>query len=174
MKTKLKIIFLVILSLAIFSCTFVQSAIAAPINNKTSVQRVPWEVDGTFGVNNDGWFEAVHVDDVANGGTYTMNANRIRIMPAWKPSDSTTSQEELEIRLYRKWNNQLIYARRFMLMDDIDGKADAAGWWYCESPWIEINYGSDYYVQYELFTAKGYTGTGTTRKGDVSVWIELD
>lgn len=142
--------------------------------------KVSWTVDGVFGKNYSGWLEGVHVPEekerqnigYKNGGVYTYNNKYIRIKPAWKPSDSTTSQEELEIRLYRKWNNQLIYARRILLSDDTDGHADGAGWWYYESPWIEINSGSDYYIQYELYTARGYTGTGKQRQGDVSVWVD--
>lgn len=134
--------------------------------------RVSWVVDGVFAKNYSGWLEAVHVDDVDNGGIYTYNNKFIKIKPAWRPSDSTTSMEELEIRVYRKWKDQLIYARRIVLSDDTDGKADGSGWWYYETPWIEINSGSDYYIQYELYTASGYTGTGAARQGDVSVWLE--
>lgn len=186
MKNTVKKLMASLLALVACMGVFSQSAMAAEVNPEEAVvemeksgiedtnsnARVSWVVDGVFENGYSGWLEAVHVDDVANGGIYTYNNKYIKIKPAWRPSDSTTSMEELEIRVYRKWNNQLIYARRILLSEDTDGKADGSGWWYYESPWIEINSGSDYYIQYELYTATGYTGTGAARKGDVSVWIE--
>lgn len=152
----------------------VQPTMAAETSPKVSVndtRKVSWPVDGVFGAGVDTWLESRHINSVGNGGIFTYNAEYIKLKPAWRPSDSTTSQEELEIRVYRKWQNQLVYARRFLLTDDTDGHADASGWWYCETPWIKINKGSDYYVQYELYTARGYNGTGSNRQGDVSVWV---
>lgn len=110
--------------------------------------------------------------DKNQGSSRTYYANQMQIKPAWKPADNPSSEIDLYIKVVRAWNGDVAYEHRFTLNDDVDGK-DGSGWWYAESPWFNINNGSDYYIYYEAFTTPGYSGTGTTRKADVHTWIEL-
>lgn len=110
--------------------------------------------------------------DKNQGASRTYNAKQMQIKPAWKATDSSTSEVDLYVKVVRAWNGDVAYARRFTLNDDVDGK-DRDGWWYTESSWFNINSGSDYYIYYEAFTTPGYSGTGTTRSAHVHTWIEL-
>lgn len=111
-------------------------------------------------------------NDTNKGSSRTFNARQMQIKPAWKAADSSTSEVDLYIKVVRAWNGDVAYSHRFTLNDDVDGK-DGSGWWYAESPWFNINSGSDYYIFYEAFTTPGYTPTGNNRSAHVHTWIEL-
>lgn len=106
------------------------------------------------------------------GSSRTYYADQMQIKPAWKAADSSTSEVDLYVEVVRTWNGDVAYSNRFTLNDDTDGK-DSAGWWYVESPWFDINNGSDYYIYYEAFTTPGYAQTGNARSANVHTWIEL-
>lgn len=107
------------------------------------------------------------------GNARTYNAHYMQIKPAWKASDSSTSEVELLVKVIRQWNGDVAYEHRFKLYEDTDGRKDGDGWWYAESAWFPINYGSDYQIYYEAFTADGYQGIGTNRSAHFHTWIEL-
>lgn len=134
--------------------------------------RVSWTSVGTYGPG-DYQMEYVNFKDKTNGSIRTYNANYMQIKPAWKATDSSTSEVELLIKVIRKSNGDVAYENRFKLSDDTDGHKDGEGWWYAESPFFKINNTSDYFFYYEVFTADGYQGTGNTRCGQAHVWVTL-
>ena len=106
------------------------------------------------------------------GGSRTYNFNYMRIKPAWKATDSTTSEVELEVKVIDDQLGVCVYSHRFKLYEDVDGK-DSAGWWYAESPYFRITYGHSYHFEYEAFTATGYQPTGNNRSAAVHMWLNL-
>ena len=96
----------------------------------------------------------------------------MRIKPAWKATDSTTSEVELEVKVIDDQLGVCVYSHRFKLYEDVDGK-DNAGWWYAESPYFRITYGHSYHFEYETFTATGYQPTGNNRSAAVHMWLNL-
>lgn len=113
--------------------------------------------------------------DSNTGAARTYNAKFMRIKVAWKKGESditTKSDIDLYVDVYRVWNGKSAYTHQFTPSEDRDGK-DSDGYYYVESPWFEVNNGSDYRIYYEAFTTPGQTGTGSNRKGNVHTWIEL-
>lgn len=106
------------------------------------------------------------------GAARTYNFNYMRIKPAWKASDSETSEVDLLIKVIRASDGTVVYQKRFTLSDDVNGK-DKDGWWYAESEYFRIDYGQKYYFFYEAFTTPGYTPTGYNRGAQVHMWLNL-
>lgn len=131
-----------------------------------------WVSVGTYGPGSY-QIEYVNFKDKTNGEIRTYNGNSMQIKPAWKATDSTTSEVELLVKVIRKSNGDVFFEHRFKLYEDTDGHKDGDGWWYAESSWFDINNTSDYFFYYEVFTADGYQGTGNTRCGEVHLWIEV-
>lgn len=125
----------------------------------------------TFGTG-DHYVGATTVNDKHWGGYHVFNAKRIKVKPAWKATDSTTSEIDMYIALYDVTLGQTIYKHRFTPSEDIDGK-DSKGYWYYEDLWYAITPGHTYQFYYEAFTTPGYSGTGSNRIGTCSLWINL-
>lgn len=131
-----------------------------------------WVSVGTFGAG-DYQMEYVNFRDKTEGSIRTYNTRYMQIKPAWKATDSSTSEVELLVKVIRKSNGEVAYNHRFKLSEDTDGHKDGQGWWYAESVPFEINRTSDYFFYYEVFTADGYQATGNKRAGEVHMWVEL-
>lgn len=99
------------------------------------------------------------------------NANQMRVKPAWRATDSRTSEVDLLVKVKRV-GGSVVFSKRFTPNDDVDGK-DGVGLWYAESSWFNITKGATYQIYYEAFTASGYKPTGNKRKAYVHTWIEL-
>ena len=127
---------------------------------------------GTYGAG-EYQMEYVNFKDKTNGAIRTYNTQYMRIKPAWKATDSSTSEVELLVKVIRKSNGDVAYSHRFKLSEDTDGHKDGEGWWYAKSAPFKINKTSDYFFYYEVFTADGYKGTGNTRSGEAHLWVEL-
>lgn len=106
------------------------------------------------------------------GASRKYNFNYMRIKPAWKASDSNTSEVDLLVKVIKASDGHVAYSKRFTLSDDVDGK-DGDGWWYAESDYFRIDYGENYYFFYEAFTTPGYTPTGYNRGAHVHMWLNL-
>ena len=141
-------------------------------DNNGILPRVSWVSVGTYGAG-EYQMEYVNFKDKTNGAIRTYNTQYMRIKPAWKATDSSTSEVELLVKVIRKSNGDVAYSHRFKLSEDTDGHKDGEGWWYAKSAPFKINKTSDYFFYYEVFTADGYKGTGNTRSGEAHLWVEL-
>ena len=144
----------------------------ASSDNNGILPRVSWVSVGTYGAG-EYQMEYVNFKDKTNGAIRTYNTQYMRIKPAWKATDSSTSEVELLVKVIRKSNGDVAYSHRFKLSEDTDGHKDGEGWWYAKSAPFKINKTSDYFFYYEVFTADGYKGTGNTRSGEAHLCVEL-
>ena len=141
----------------------------ASSDNNGILPRVSWVSVGTYGAG-EYQMEYVNFKDKTNGAIRTYNTQYMRIKPAWKATDSSTSEVELLVKVIRKSNGDVAYSHRFKLSEDTDGHKDGEGWWYAKSAPFKINKTSDYFFYYEVFTADG---SGNTRSGEAHLWVEL-
>ena len=98
----------------------------ASSDNNGILPRVSWVSVGTYGAG-EYQMEYVNFKDKTNGAIRTYNTQYMRIKPAWKATDSSTSEVELLVKVIRKSNGDVAYSHRFKLSEDTDGHKDGEG-----------------------------------------------
>lgn len=106
------------------------------------------------------------------GASRTINGNRVKLSIAWKPADIPTSKVNLNVSFIRTWNSEHALDYTFAVANDTNGP-DSDGYYYLETGWFTVNYGSDYHIYYDAVTAPSYPKPGTVRQANVHTWIDV-
>lgn len=107
------------------------------------------------------------------GASRTMNGNQMKLSLAWKQADDWTPVN-LNVKVIRTYTGTVAYEGTFDIKNDSNG-ADSDGYYYYETDYFPINYGSDYHIYYDVVTAPDYFQLpfGDYRSASVHTWVDL-
>lgn len=108
------------------------------------------------------------------GTSRTMNGSQMKLSLAWKQADTWTPVN-LNVKVIRTYTGTIAYEGTFDIKNDSNGP-DSNGYYYYETDYFPINYGSDYHIFYDVVTAPDYFQLpfGDYRSADVHTWINLN
>lgn len=149
------------LTMMLSSCI---TASAVSVENQTSDWAEPASTNSACGVGR--WYLGHFSFYDENYGAYrTINGNSMRLCIAWKPIDGLDGSTQIFYQILQYHNVPVQQGRMYMFQDE----PDADGYYYFELPWVSIINGVDYRFFYRALT----DGSGTPRRVDCHVWIDV-